>query len=717
MGNSSTCPESTIESANSNRRNFIRTAALGVAGAGVATTVLGGRLLPESTASSDSCTGLYVKCTFLSWDCIVVDGKNQNNGSLIKECGNCIYYCSIGPCSDAGVHNPQRALTFGLGCAEWCTLNKYVQANHSGEAIASARTCGSPNQFGLDFYTNYAKRVSITNSGKVGIGTVTPSSTLCVNGSISAGSTIFCSTAISGVSECGIGVLGTSEKGPGVSGSSKCCAGVLGKSNGRCGVGVSGSGCTGVSGSGATGGYFSGTAIGACGNSSTGTAVKGTTTSGIGVYGEAGCAGTGVYGSAVNRAGVYGTSSGSNGVEGYNAGSCGTVAGVKGYSPGSNTGVWGCSTKGIGVFGTANGTTGVPIVAKGVSGQTADLQQWRKGCTVKSVVTACGYFGVGNSSPTVPLQVCGSTCNSPTIYGINSAAGGIGIQGRGGGIGIKALSTTGSAVPLVAKGYSCQTAALQEWWKGCTPKSVVNACGYLGIGTLSASTPLDVVGSSPTVGTFKSSATSGDRSSVVQFANGDSTSVDWNVGVAGLCNSIKVPDGYFYVQHSTSATPAISVNKCNNHVGIGLANPCRVLCVNGRIHTSCGMGLGTQTINTTLAINGSLSMRSRQVSSGTTLLLSDYTVLANATSAAFTLTLPAVSSTAAACNGMVLFIKKIDSSTNTVTVATSGTDTIEGKGSIVLKKQYDSLQLISNNSSGTHEWFILQSAECGVAVS
>jgi hypothetical protein len=249
------------------------------------------------------------------------------------------------------------------------------------------------------------------------------------------------------------------------------------------------------------------------------------------------------------------------------------------------------------------------------------------------------------------------------------------------------------------------------------PALVVNKCGMVGIGTLTPTTPLNVVGSSPLVGTLKNNATSGDRSSLLQFANGDTTAVDWNVGVAGLCNSIKVPDGDFYLQHSTSSTPAISVNKCNNHVGIGISNPCRVLCVNGRIHTQCGMGLGTQTINTTLAINGSLSMKSRQVSSTATLALSDYAVVADAASAAFTITLPAVSSTAGACNGMVLFIKKVDSSTNSVTIAASGTDTIEGNSSIVLKKQYDSLQLVSNNSSGRHEWFILQSAKCGVAVS
>jgi hypothetical protein len=241
--------------------------------------------------------------------------------------------------------------------------------------------------------------------------------------------------------------------------------------------------------------------------------------------------------------------------------------------------------------------------------------------------------------------------------------------------------------------------------------------GRVGIGTCTPSTPFDIVAATPLIGKLKSSALEGDRSALLQFANGDTSAVCWNIGVAGKCNSIEVPDGNFYVQHSASSTPAVSVNKCNNHVGIGVANPCRVLCVNGRIHTSCGMGLGTQTINTTLAINGSVSMKSRQVKVATTLTLSDYAVLASASSAAFTITLPGVSSTAGACNGMILFIKKIDSSTNAVTVSAASGDTIEGNTSIILKKQYDSLQLVSNNSSGAHEWFILQSAKCGTLIT
>ncbi len=43
----------------------------------------------------------------------------------------------------------------------------------SGEGIASQRT-GGGNQYGLDIYTNSTARLSITNSGNIGIGTGTP---------------------------------------------------------------------------------------------------------------------------------------------------------------------------------------------------------------------------------------------------------------------------------------------------------------------------------------------------------------------------------------------------------------------------------------------------------------------------------------------------------------------------------------------------------------
>ena len=56
--------------------------------------------------------------------------------------------------------------------------------SNTGETIASNRNAGT-NQNGLDFYTSYNNRLSITNGGNVGIATATPNSTLQNTGSFS----------------------------------------------------------------------------------------------------------------------------------------------------------------------------------------------------------------------------------------------------------------------------------------------------------------------------------------------------------------------------------------------------------------------------------------------------------------------------------------------------------------------------------------------------
>jgi hypothetical protein len=52
----------------------------------------------------------------------------------------------------------------------------------AGEGMSSSRTAG-PNQYGLDLYTDYNRRISIEQHGNVGIGTSSPDNLLTVNGS------------------------------------------------------------------------------------------------------------------------------------------------------------------------------------------------------------------------------------------------------------------------------------------------------------------------------------------------------------------------------------------------------------------------------------------------------------------------------------------------------------------------------------------------------
>jgi hypothetical protein len=64
------------------------------------------------------------------------------------------------------------------------TSNALIFGSSSGEGIASKRSTGG-NQSGLDFYTNYTNRMAITNTGNIGIGTITPTQAkLVVNGDV-----------------------------------------------------------------------------------------------------------------------------------------------------------------------------------------------------------------------------------------------------------------------------------------------------------------------------------------------------------------------------------------------------------------------------------------------------------------------------------------------------------------------------------------------------
>ena len=73
-------------------------------------------------------------------------------------------------------------------------------------------------------------------------------------------------------------------------------------------------------------------------------------------------------------------------------------------------------------------------------------------------------------------------------------------------------------------------------------------------------------------------------------------------------------------------------------------------------------------------------------------------VLHDASAGAITHNLPT-----AVGNGAILTIKKIDSSTNTITVDPNSTETIDGGGTAVLQVQYESISLVSDGTN----WVII----------
>lgn len=82
--------------------------------------------------------------------------------------------------------------------------------------------------------------------------------------------------------------------------------------------------------------------------------------------------------------------------------------------------------------------------------------------------------------------------------------------------------------------------------------------------------------------------------------------------------------------------------------------------------------------------------------------------LVDATAAAVTLTLPLAS----AAPAMTVTVKKTDSSAHTVTVARSGTNTIDGAASVVISAQYGAIVL---RSDGSAAWDLLTPAAAGTA--
>lgn len=82
-----------------------------------------------------------------------------------------------------------------------------------------------------------------------------------------------------------------------------------------------------------------------------------------------------------------------------------------------------------------------------------------------------------------------------------------------------------------------------------------------------------------------------------------------------------------------------------------------------------------------------------------TITSDDSVILADATSSAFSITLP----TAVGRSGKKYFIKRINDGSNNVTVDTTSGQTIDGETSQVLTTQYETITVISDNSN----WHII----------
>ena len=97
--------------------------------------------------------------------------------------------------------------------------------------------------------------------------------------------------------------------------------------------------------------------------------------------------------------------------------------------------------------------------------------------------------------------------------------------------------------------------------------------------------------------------------------------------------------------------------------------------------------------------NGTVQKHTDVTAATYTVSPTDSDIYVDATSGNKTVSLPAATGT-----GRILTIKKIDSSANTVTVAASGSETIDGANTQIISAQYVSIT-IQDAASGT--WYII----------
>lgn len=326
-------------------------------------------------------------------------------------------------------------------------------------------------------------------------------------------------------------------------------------------------------------------------------------------------------------------------------------------------------------------------------------------CNTKRMsIGSCGKVAIGTlPDPYVGLYIAAAGCctaffgSAERGAGVSGTSCCVGIVGVGKGIAVLGYAGSPSAVPIVAGGYMCQNANLQEWQLNCVAVSVVNQKGWLGIGTELPSSAICSVSSSSTA------------------INGNSTAPGLygvygqgvGAGVSGISKSVGGA-GVQALSGNTCSIPIIARGDSGQKANLmEFQNNCKaVLSV---VNKSGWVGIASGTPSTTLQVGGSLSLKTVVASGNYKMGPTDFAVLATGK---IKVTLPPASTAA----GMIVFVK--NDSTKSVTIEafsnTSETDTIEGAVSKSLNKQYDSLQLISN---GSNEWFVLGNSICAAFTS
>ena len=120
-------------------------------------------------------TGTLTNATVIGANAVVSEsnalilGKGANVGIGTSAPGHLLDVAGTTAIDSTGLNNGTNFIDLTFGA-------------NAGEGMSSSRTAG-PNRYGIDIFTDFARRISIEQHGNVGIGTTSPDNLLTVNGS------------------------------------------------------------------------------------------------------------------------------------------------------------------------------------------------------------------------------------------------------------------------------------------------------------------------------------------------------------------------------------------------------------------------------------------------------------------------------------------------------------------------------------------------------
>jgi len=250
-------------------------------------------------------------------------------------------------------------------------------------------------------------------------------------------------------------------------------------------------------------------------------------------------------------------------------------------SSGSTYGVYGrtASSDGWGVVGFASAGTGG---TKGVFGQSNSTS----GTAVDGYAYALSGFTRGVYAHT-------DSADGTGVYGSGGRRGVEGYAWAASGISVLGMAGNAGARPIVAKGYSGQTANLQEWQNSAgTPLSVVDAAGKLGVGIAAPARQVHLQGNNAV---FRMDRDVNSSAFIlVRTAPGDFNTV-WKTFYVGV-DASGVNNGSFFIGDvgtavSGPSTKRLLIDNAGN-VGVGTETPSEKLHVVGKVRATQGFITG-----------------------------------------------------------------------------------------------------------------------------